>query len=221
MSATTDIQQELMTRTLESLRVTDVAIAGGKGANLGELIGAGFPVPPGFVVTATAFLDAMEASGVRDQLAESVRAAVTASPTDIERLASEARARIASAGVPDSLAREIMLAFRALLSGRERVAVAVRSSATAEDTADTSFAGMNVTFTNVTSEDLVPRVLDCWVSLYGDRVMAYSRRGGSHRRTRDRRRRAGDAAQRPRRCDVHQVRPRHRRARHRRGVRAR
>jgi pyruvate,water dikinase len=173
MSATTALKQEVTTCLLESLRLTDVAVAGGKGANLGELIGAGFPVPPGFVVTAVAFLDAMEAAGVRHRLEAAVRAAATAPPAEIERLANQARTEIAAAGVPDTLARDIMVAHRALLGGREHIAVAVRSSATAEDTADTSFAGMNVSFTNVTSEDLVRRVLDCWVSLYGDRVMAY------------------------------------------------
>ena len=85
MPATTELQQ--LTRALESLRISDVAVAGGKGANLGELIGAGFPVPPGFVVTAQAFLDAMEDAGARERLAASVRSAVTASPSELETLA--------------------------------------------------------------------------------------------------------------------------------------
>jgi pyruvate,water dikinase len=178
MTATAATAQRSATRRLDSLGLTDVAIAGGKGANLGELIGAGFPVPPGFVITADAFLDAMQAGGVREILIDSVRAAAGAAPEEIERLAAQARARITATGVPDELAREIMVAHRTLLGQRDRLAVAVRSSATAEDTADTSFAGMNVSFTNVTSKDLVDRVLDCWVSLYGDRVMAYRAQQG-------------------------------------------
>src|SRR5690606_33828582 len=83
------------TRSLDSLGVADVPIAGGKGANLGELIRAGFPVPPGFVVTADAFLDAMERGGVRQFLHDAVRAAAGAAPEEVERLAAESRARIA------------------------------------------------------------------------------------------------------------------------------
>ena len=77
--------------------------------------------------------------------------------------------------MPPSLADELVTAYDALSveQGTERLAIAVRSSATAEDTSDTSFAGMNASFTNVFRDDLVDRVLDCWVSLYGDRVMAY------------------------------------------------
>jgi pyruvate,water dikinase len=98
---------------------------------------------------------------------------VTASPSELERLAGAARADIAAADVPERLAHEIVAAYRAVLGDSGSVAVAVRSSATAEDTADTSFAGMNVSFTNVPESRLIERVRDCWVSLYGDRVMAY------------------------------------------------
>jgi pyruvate,water dikinase len=172
MNATSATAQAT-TRTLDSLRLGDVSVAGGKGANLGELISSGFPVPPGFVVTAASFLEAMERAGVREQLSEAVRAAVAATPTEIEQLALQSQGAIREAGVPADLADEITVAHRALLGDRTGMAVAVRSSATAEDTADTSFAGMNVSFTNVAGSDLIERVLDCWTSLYGERVMAY------------------------------------------------
>ena len=93
MSATTALKREVTTCLVESLRLTDVAVAGGKGANLGELIGAGFPVPRGFVVTAGAFLDAVEAAGVRHRLEEAVRAAATAPPAEIERVPQPHRRR--------------------------------------------------------------------------------------------------------------------------------
>jgi len=161
-------------RSLGSFGRTDTAIAGGKGANLGELISAGFPVPPGFVVTAPAFLAAMHEAGVRERLCESVSEALTSGPERIEQLAASGRELIGRAGVPFELARRIVAAHAGLVrAAGPATLVAVRSSATAEDTADTSFAGMNVSFTNVTADDLVDRVLDCWVSLYGDRVMAY------------------------------------------------
>jgi pyruvate,water dikinase len=162
-------------RPLASIGLDDVPIAGGKGANLGELIAAGFPVPPGYVVTAQAFLAAMERAGVRDRLAELVRRAGAADPDDIERMADEARTAIRAAGVPDDVADEIRGAFDDLAAerGTDELVVAVRSSATAEDTSDTSFAGMNASFTNVRRAELIDRVLDCWVSMYGDRVMSY------------------------------------------------
>lgn len=152
------------------LSLTDESEVGGKGANLGELAAAGFPVPPGFVVTAAAFLDAMEAAGVRARLAELARAA---DPTDIDAFAAtctELRQLVRSAGVPDELAATVSEAYQKLGSPP----VAVRSSATGEDSADASFAGMNETFTNVVGiDDLRTRLADCWASVYGDRVVAY------------------------------------------------
>lgn len=149
----------------------DVALAGGKGANLGELTSAGFPVPPGFVVVAPAFLDAVTQSGVRERLAQITREALDASPETVAALAAEARLHVERTPVPPELAESVTAALDAL--GPD-VWVAVRSSATAEDTAETSFAGMNETFTNVHgAAALLARIRDCWRSLYGDRVVAY------------------------------------------------
>ncbi|HXY93537.1 MAG TPA: phosphoenolpyruvate synthase [Acidimicrobiia bacterium] len=146
-----------------------VAIAGGKGANLGELVVAGFPVPPGYVVTAPAYLDAMSEAGVRDDLREhSARFA----PGDATRAQSEElQSLVRKAGIPSWLAGVVADAYGRL--GADSF-VAVRSSATAEDTAATSFAGMNETFTNVRGRDeLLARIVDCWASLFGPRVCVY------------------------------------------------
>ena len=166
-------------RPLDSLRQGDTAVAGGKGANLGELIAGGFPVPAGFVVTAPAFLAAMRAAGIDARLRELVVGAPAADPGEVESMAAEARALIGQAELPAELADQIERAHTELLdvAGPDTL-VAVRSSATAEDTAETSFAGMNVSFTNVTGDDLVARVKACWVSLYGNRVMAYRAENG-------------------------------------------
>ena len=161
-------------RSLADVRLVDVADAGGKGANLGELIGAGFPVPPGFVITAPAYLDAMAAAGVRDALRDGTATGVGADDSRLAEFAASARELVRSAGVSAGLATAIRRAFDR--HGLERAAV--RSSATAEDAADTSFAGMNRSFTNVTVDDAVDRVLDCWESLYGDRVVAYRAQRG-------------------------------------------
>ena len=158
-------------RWFDELGLGDVAEAGGKGANLGELAGAGLPVPPGFVITASAYIDAVERSGARERLRSLLAAVSPDDPKSLERAASEAHDLIAATGVPAALAETVLAAYHRLGSGK---AVAVRSSGTMEDTAGTSFAGMNATFTNVAGdEELLRRVVDCWASLYGQRVIFY------------------------------------------------
>jgi pyruvate,water dikinase len=165
-----------MTRTqtvawFDELGRDDVSVAGGKGANLGELARARLPVPPGFVITAAAYLAAMEHGGVRDAIRD---LAVAADPDDrdgIQRTSSQLAELVRKAGMPDDLRRDILDAYHRLGA---RVSVAVRSSATAEDAAGTSFAGMHETFTNVVGDDsVVDAVVECWASLAGERVLAY------------------------------------------------
>ncbi len=157
--------------SLADLDRTSVPLAGGKGANLGELVAAGFPVPPGFVVTAAAYLDAMDAGGVRGELADLVGTAAGLDPDALDALAERCRALVHGAGLPDALRPEVLGAYAGL---GDDVAVAVRSSATAEDTAGTSFAGMNETFTNISGADaLVEAIVDCWASAFSPRVLAY------------------------------------------------
>ncbi|MHB8419830.1 MAG: phosphoenolpyruvate synthase [Myxococcales bacterium] len=149
----------------------DAATAGGKGANLGELVRAGFPVPPGFVITAQAYLDAMEAGGARGRLRELMAGVDPQDPEGLVRAAAEMRALVDKVGLPAGLRAEIAAAFSQL---GPNALFAVRSSATAEDAADTSFAGMHETFTNVGGEaQLLARVVDCWASLFGERVVTY------------------------------------------------
>lgn len=155
---------------LTSIGRADVGQAGGKGANLGEMIASGFPVPSGFVVTATAYLTAIERSGIREALQSAEAQAADATSEELTALADQARSLILSHDLPVDTRTAIIEAYHQLGDGF----VAVRSSATAEDTADTSFAGMNETFTNVSGpQDLVDAVRRCWASLYGARVLAY------------------------------------------------
>jgi pyruvate,water dikinase len=152
------------------LRKTDTDTVGGKGANLGELTRAGLPVPPGFVVTAQAYLAAMETAGVRARLLEVAGSVNQDNAAELGAASQQLRALVEQAGVPDSLRAQLTRAYRDLGGGR----VAVRSSATSEDTADASFAGMNETFTNVEGEaDLVDKLLRCWMSVWGERVVSY------------------------------------------------
>ena len=157
----------------DELGQEDTALAGGKGANLGELVRAGLPVPPGFVVTAPAYLQALDEGGVRDEI-RSVFADACRRVDDAAALTSASerlRALVRKAGVPTTVQESVLAAYHRL--GTEGT-VAVRSSATAEDTAGTSFAGMHDTFVNVVGDAAVlERLLDCWASLYGERVIAY------------------------------------------------
>ncbi|NMO18677.1 phosphoenolpyruvate synthase [Pyxidicoccus fallax] len=158
----------------DALSREDVPLAGGKGANLGELTRAGLPVPPGFVVTAAAFHEAMEP--VRPRLRDLWR---RVDPDDTKSLADVTEAlrdTVRQAPIPERLRTALLAAYRQLGEGR---AVAVRSSATSEDTASTSFAGMHETFTNVVGEEaLLDKLRACWASAYGQRVVAYRKAQG-------------------------------------------
>ena len=140
-------------RFLDELRAGDIELAGGKGANLGELMGGGFPVPHGFVVTT-----------------EAHRACVPAPPSLEQAAAAEFRALVEATPIPPGLERAIREAYVRLASP----AVAVRSSATAEDLPAASFAGQQDTHLDVSGEDaLLTAVRRCWASLWTDRAIGY------------------------------------------------
>lgn len=149
---------------------------GGKAANLGELIAAGLPVPPGFVLPAAVYLDAMSRAGLREELAQLHQRAIASVDDTVElgALCRRAAETVRRAGLPTDLVEQVRAAYAALPGGAGGATVAVRSSAVGEDGADASFAGMNATFTNVRGVDaLVERIAECWASLFGARVVAY------------------------------------------------
>ncbi len=149
----------------------DVARVGGKAANLGELTRFGLPVPKGFVVTSDAFLATLDAAGTRAGLARLVTELDGDDPRSLHGASADAATRIRHSIIPPEIAAEITAAYRHL--GHD-VRVAVRSSGVSEDAADTSFAGMNSSYTNVSGlADLFDRIRDCWISLYGERSLAY------------------------------------------------
>jgi len=153
------------------LHKTDTSIAGGKGANLGELTSAGFAVPAGFVITADAYLASMDAGGVRAELKDAIAAVDPDDAGAVAATCRHLRDLVTRVDVPSDVSTAIVGAYRTL--GPDAL-VAVRSSATAEDTEGVSFAGMNRTFTNIRGEaTLLARVRDCWASMFGERVIAY------------------------------------------------
>lgn len=158
-------------RHFSELSLTDTDVAGGKGANLGELTRAKLPVPGGFVVTASAYLRAIDEAGIRTLLRETAARLGDGEPKAYEEASALLRARFTGVVVPADVRRAVLDAYAAL--GHD-MRVAVRSSATSEDSADASFAGMNATFTNVVGPDaLLARLVDCWASLWSARVLAY------------------------------------------------
>ena len=158
-------------RWFEDIRLTDAPLVGGKGANLGELTAAHLPVPPGFVITSDAYRYALDSADISQSLELLLGGAMASSTADLTALSAQAQQLIQSIQVPQELAGAVLDALHRL--GPDAI-VAVRSSGTGEDAGDTSFAGMNATFTNVSGdEELLKRVVDCWASLYGPRVISY------------------------------------------------
>jgi len=156
----------------------DVDSVGGKGASLGEMANNDFPVPGGFIVTAQAYRRLLQDTGIEDDLEEALNVDVEDSD-ELGRAHDRAVELIKDAGMPDDMRDEITAAYEEL---GDEVFVAVRSSATAEDLPDASFAGQQDTYLNVSgAEELVERVKDCWASLFTERAIYYRvEKGFSH-----------------------------------------
>lgn len=161
---------------LDKSRTAD---AGGKGSNLGELVKAGIPVPDGFVVgcaTYDAFLDATGVRGAMDEIAGTLDVDNGAALQDA---ADRLRALVTGSPLPAAISTPILQAYRALATDSAPALVAVRSSATSEDSAQTSFAGMFESFLNVAGDDaLLHAVRDCWASGFSPRILFYRAKHG-------------------------------------------
>jgi pyruvate,water dikinase len=176
-SAATAVAEDVVA-PLSRLGVADVDRAGGKGANLGEMLTAGFPVPDGFVVLSGAFRAAMstaDATGELERLnKEALAAARLEASGSVSRLplcSHRLQDGVRRAGLPAVLVRAVADAYERL--GHNQ-AVAVRSSAVGEDSAETSYAGMNASFTNVRGEPaLGASIVECWASVFTPRAVTY------------------------------------------------
>ena len=154
----------------EEIGKADIPIAGGKGANLGEMTKARIPVPPGFIVTADAYFQFLQEA----QLAEKIRTHLKIlKPKDTKMLqetAFQIMQMISQASMPPGMADEIKKAYQKMHQGP----VAVRSSATAEDLPEASFAGQQSTFLNIQGpSNVVEAVQKCWASLFEARAIFY------------------------------------------------
>jgi phosphohistidine swiveling domain-containing protein len=161
--------------SLDTLGRNAVERSGGKGANLGELIRAGLPVPSGFCVTTVAYRRAVVEAGLAGAIEEALRDFRADDPASAEVASARISALFEDLSLSDDLAEEILAAYRALGA----LAVAVRSSATTEDLPGASFAGQQATSLNMRGEDeLLDAVRRCWASLWSARAITYRERQG-------------------------------------------
>ncbi len=154
-----------------------VDIHGGKGASLITMTGAGMPVPPGFVITTGAFDEFRDASGLSALIRDELTALDENDVVAVHAAAARIRGELEDAAVPDAVRHQLTDAYDALMRriGAE-IPVAVRSSATAEDLPDASFAGQQDTYLWITGIDAVKEhVRRCWASLYTPRAITYRR----------------------------------------------
>ncbi|MDR9411312.1 MAG: phosphoenolpyruvate synthase [Haloquadratum sp.] len=161
---------------LEDVRAADIDRAGGKAASLGELTAAGLPVPPGFVVTADTYRRFIENAEIDGPLFEAV-AVDHEDSTGLREAHERAHRLIMDTPLPEAVEAEILDAFYEM-AGEGQIFVAVRSSATAEDLPDASFAGQQETFLNVDEDAVLDRVKACWASLFSQRAIYYRNRQG-------------------------------------------
>ena len=169
---------------LAEVRRADVPRVGGKNASLGEMIGVlaarGIAVPAGFATTADAFRHFLSANGLNETVAEACRA-YESGAVALAETGARIRAAILSGAWPDDLAAAILQAYDGLCAARggKQVSVAVRSSATAEDLPDASFAGQQETYLNISGrEALLDACKRCYASLFTDRAISYRQAKG-------------------------------------------
>ncbi|MCD6247855.1 MAG: phosphoenolpyruvate synthase [Hadesarchaea archaeon] len=165
----------------EELSKSDVGTAGGKGANLGELVRLGVPVPPGFAVTAQAYKRFLEEEGLVGKIKEILSGVDVDDSDALTKAADQIRNLIKKAKMPEDIREDIIKAYKELNRrlGSENEPVAIRSSATAEDLPDASFAGQQETYLNIQGdENVVRRVQDCWASLFTPRAIFYREKHG-------------------------------------------
>ncbi len=161
--------KEALVLDLINIRKDMIELVGGKGANLGELVSFGIRVPPGFVITSKSFKYFIEYNGLKSKIADAL-----SSSSDSFEASDRIKSLIMESKMPEDLGQSIMSSFDELRRnvGKD-ILVAVRSSATAEDIAEASFAGQQDTYLNVDREHLLENVKKVWASLYTARAIEY------------------------------------------------
>ncbi|MFA5532263.1 MAG: phosphoenolpyruvate synthase [Candidatus Shapirobacteria bacterium] len=160
----------------KDLKFADINLVGGKGANLGEMYNLGIPVPNGFVVSVSAYFQFIQENDLKPKIANILKTTDVDQPEQLLDASKKIASIFKKSPINHQTAIEIMKAYKKLSSfgGLKNSPVAVRTSATAEDSADASFAGQGETFLNVVGEsNVLARVRDCWASLFTPRSIFY------------------------------------------------
>ena len=156
------------------IRKEDVALVGGKGANLGEMTSAGFPVPPGFVITSSAYYDFIRENNLNIKIKHLLSTANFENSKSLEQVSLHIKKLIKNGVLSNLLIKEIVSAYNKLSGPLSYTLVALRSSATAEDLANASFAGQQETFLNVKGDAvLLEKIKEGFASLYNGRAIYY------------------------------------------------
>ena len=162
-------------RWLDSAAKSEEANLGGKGKNIARLLNYGIPCPAGFCITTEAFKYYLETSGIEARIIEILQ---DPSPGSSANASNQIRELLRDTHVPEEIADTIILAYHQMRSGSTKdLAVAVRSSATVEDAMANSFAGQFDSFLGIVGEQsLIQSIMQCWLSLFNARSIAYARR---------------------------------------------
>ncbi len=177
------VKEKELVLWFEDVRNVDVSIVGGKNASLGEMINSGLPVPPGFAVTAFSYERYIQEKKIAEQIYKIIKETVTNpnDPKQYDVASKKIRELIENTPMPKDIEDAIRSAYRDLNKRLElkNTFVAVRSSATAEDLPDASFAGQQETYLNVKgADDLIDKVRKCWSSLFTPRAIFYRNEKG-------------------------------------------
>lgn len=159
----------MFTKPFAQISKADVGIAGGKGASLGEMTQAGIPVPPGFVVLASTFDKFMQETQLEVEVEALLHKVNHQDLHSVEKVSEEIHALILNVPMPKDIGDEILAAHKTL----DAEFVAVRSSATAEDSSSASWAGELETYLNTSADKVLDRVRQCWASLFTPRAIFY------------------------------------------------
>ena len=163
-------------RSFQSINKADIALAGGKGASLGEMTQAGIAVPPGFVILSAAFENFLEITDLSVEIDSILHTVNHQEIHTVENASEKIQALILSRDIPQDIITQIQQSFTDL----QAPYVAVRSSATAEDSASAAWAGQLDTYLNTTEASLLENIKKCWASLFTPRAIFYRFEKGLH-----------------------------------------
>jgi pyruvate,water dikinase len=164
---------------LEDVVERDLALAGGKASKLGDLVKVGIPIPPAYVVTTHAYDAFVKGTGIDKKIEEELSHLSGAGDDNADVVSANLRKLFEETAMPEDLEATLLAYHRKFSSAHSAKYSAVRSSATAEDLEDASFAGLQETYLNVTSaEDVLLNIKKCWGSLFTPRVLVYRKRKG-------------------------------------------